>query len=112
MALDPTWTINGVVAATLGITNFTRSRRSQSADTVTFIVDGRNADAISLFPYGTTATIKRGNVQWFVGRVTKSPSSGSGSAQSQSCTLSGPWWYLENLTYRQQWTFASSTTAA
>ena len=43
--------------------------------------------------------------QWFVGFVTQTPATGNGNAQSQTYTLSGPWWYLEHLTYRQQWNF-------
>ena len=47
---------------------------------------------------------------WFVGRVTQTPATGNGSAQSQSYTLSGPWWYLEHLTYRQEWAFQGGAT--
>ena len=116
MPLDSTWQIippGGAAplpAASLGISDLVRHRRSLSPDTVTATVDGRNADAAALFAYGSTVTVLRGGTTWFLGRVTQTPASGSGTAQSQSYTLSGPWWYLDNLTYRQQWTFQNGAT--
>ena len=110
MPLDSTWQIippggTALPAASLGISELVRHRRSLSPDTVTATVDGRHADAAALFAYGATVTVLRGSSVWFLGRVTQTPASGSGTAQSQSYTLSGPWWYLDNLSYRQPWKF-------
>ena len=115
MPLDSTWQIippggAAVPAASLGISDLVRHRRSLSPDTVVATVDGRHADAAALFAYGASVTVLRGGTTWFLGRVTQTPASGSGSAQSQSYTLSGPWWYLDNLSYRQPWKFQLGAT--
>ena len=112
MALDSTWVIGGTDAASLGVKNLTRRRTSQGVDTATFTVGGRNVDAAALFAYGSTVQITRGGDPWFAGRVTKVPGTGTGSGQDQSYELSGPWWYLDHLTCRQQWNIRGKTVTA
>ena len=113
MPLDSTWQIippggTALPAASLGISDLVRHRRacrptpSPSSSTAATRTPPRCS------AYGATVTVLRGSTRWFLGRVTQTPA--SGSAQNQSYTLSGPWWYLDNLTYRQEWMFQLGAT--
>ncbi len=115
--LSPDWTLScqGVTtsAAAAGITAMIRHRASQATDTCTLRFDGRAFDAAPPFPFGATVVITRRGTTWFVGRVTSVPSSGDGRSETQTCELSGPWWYLANLVCQQLWTLrgGEATTA-
>jgi hypothetical protein len=55
------------------------------------------------FEYGETVTIKKDGVKWFVGRVVITPRSAGGGRERLGYELAGPWWYLDNLTFQQNW---------
>lgn len=103
-------TYNGITKsfAEWGLSNLRRSRVSQAQDTVSFSAPGPY-DAAELFPYGSTITISFENdstgavAPWFYGRVVQVPRSGSGTEESMDYMLAGPWWYLDNLVYQQEW---------
>ncbi len=105
--MTETWTLNcaGVTrpAVEMGVTDLMRRRVSQGADVCFVQVDGSTVGTPPVFAHGETVVIARNGVTWFVGRVTAVPASGDGEAQGQVYRLSGPWWYLEQLVARQQW---------
>ncbi len=92
-----------VPLASLGLSRPRRKLVSQGVSTLRLRAPGRPADAAYLFPHGTTVTLYRNATPWFYGLVTRTPSMGSGKAESQDYEVSDPWWYLENLVYMQQW---------
>jgi hypothetical protein len=100
-----TLTCNGSTkdAATWGIRSMKRKLQSFEQDKVTFIVDGALVNADPIFAQWSTVTIKRNGVQWFVGIVTKVPRAGVTTQERYSYELSGPWWYLDNLVFQQEW---------
>ena len=110
------WALSGegasISAAQAGVTEITRLRATQSTETCTVWTDGRTFDAEPLFAHGSTVTVLRDGVPWFVGRVTGTPGSGDGNTEGFSHELSGPWWYLENLVCRQNWTLRGGETTA
>ena len=96
-------------AAQAGVTEIVRHRATQSTETCLVHTAGRAFDAAPLFAFGSTVTIRRGGVPWFVGRVTATPGSGDGSGEGVCYELSGPWWYLENLVCQQSWNLRGGT---
>ncbi len=107
-----TWTITGgaytdATFASLRLSGLRRELVSQAADRVTFVQDGAAFDSAPLFAFGSTVTIKRvvdgTPTKWFVGRVTRTPRIGMPRGESVGYELSSPWWYLENLVFRQNW---------
>lgn len=94
-----------------GFAHLKRTRRSQSADMVTFDAPGMPMDTAALFPYGAEVTILRNGEPWFVGVVVVRPRLGSGREEAMSWTLAGPWWYLEHVTFHQAWTIYRMTPA-
>ncbi len=114
--LSPAWTVScqGVTtsAAGAGITAMTRHRASQATDTCVLRFDGRAFDAAPPFPFGATVVVARAGTPWFVGRVTSVPSSGDGRSETQTCELSGPWWYLAHLVCQQLWTLRGGEATA
>jgi hypothetical protein len=82
------------------ITNLARECRSQSEDTVTFSI-AADAFAASGFSFKDAITIAQDSTQWFVGIVTAIDHFATGSNEGYNITLSGPWWYLENLVFQQ-----------
>ena len=90
-----------------GLSNLRRNRVSQAQDTVSFSCPGPY-DATELFPYGSIITISfqpdvGATVPWFYGKVIQVPRSGSGSEESMDYVLAGPWWFLDNLVFQQEW---------
>ena len=110
------WTLSclgvTVTAAEAGVTDITRKRASQAADTCTLRFDGRPFDAALPFPFGETVILARAGVTWFAGRVTSVPTSGNDQAEGQICELTGPWWYLAQLVYQQTWTIQGGAATA
>jgi len=85
----------------------TRSRLDQSIDKFTFQMSGQIAMTDEVpFADGESCIIFRDAVRWFYGRVTRVQRSGSGRDESIKYELSGPWWYLANLSFRQDWNLA------
>lgn len=87
-----------------GLSNLRRTRQSGAVDTVSFTADGAAFDSDPFAAaHGDTITIYQDEVQWFVGRITQIPRSGTPTDESLSYTASGPWCWLENLVFRQYW---------
>ena len=81
---------------------FTLVQRNGSA------ITERSGDALwlpryRLWNYRDTITVYRNNVRWFTGIITKLPWEGSEDFEGQTIEVSGPWWYLENIVFQQNW---------
>jgi len=62
------------------------------------------ANPVPPFSYGDTIKVYRNNLKWFQGIVTKLPWIGDqDGSEGQTFEISGPWWYLENLVFQQNW---------
>ena len=101
-----TWqiTYGGVTqdAATWGIANLKRTRKSAKTGTVTFDVPGP-IDGAGPFAQWQPLSILRNGVPWFAGVITKPPRKGSGQSESLSFEVSDPWYWLEKTVFQQQW---------
>ncbi|MDR2812397.1 MAG: hypothetical protein LBB05_01215 [Puniceicoccales bacterium] len=86
-----------------GICDVTRRSVNQSMDTVTFKIPGNTIDTPLPFAPGQVIQIFQDEQLWFTGIVTKTPIYGSAAEEFHRYTLSGPWWYLDNLIYQQIW---------
>jgi hypothetical protein len=93
-----------------GIKNLHRTLVSQDIDTVTFEQPHATALAAPLFPEDAIIEIFRGDeedgeekVRWFYGRVEDAGRFRSGSAGGLKYKISGPWWWLANMGFRQSW---------
>ena len=110
------WTLScgGVTrrAEEIGVTDLVRRRVSPGADVCLVEVDARAVGAAPIFAHGATVTITQNGVTWFAGRVTGVPTSGDGGGQGQTYRLNGPWWYLEQLVARQQWSLRGGLASA
>jgi hypothetical protein len=105
------WTLkyNGAekTLAAWGVRNIKRALVSQDIDTVTF--DQPHATALSdpLFAEGGIVEIFRddgaGKKRWFYGRAEDAAPFKSGRSAGLSYTISGPWWWLANMGFRQSW---------
>ncbi|MEM1057914.1 MAG: hypothetical protein AAGK14_01590 [Verrucomicrobiota bacterium] len=103
-----TWTLTDAAAtersfADWGLADLRRTLRNLGADVVTFTAPGRAVEADPLFAHGTTVVIKRDGERWFEGRVVRIPVAGSPEAEEQTYQVAGPWWYLDDLVYQQDW---------
>ncbi len=114
--IEETWTLacGGVTrtAAELGVTDLVRRRINQGADVCLVQVDARPVGIPPVFAHGESVVVARNGVTWFAGRVTAIPASGDGEAQGQVYRLSGPWWFLEQLVARQQWSVRGGAGSA
>ncbi len=99
-------------AAEIGVTDLVRRRVSQGADVCLVQVDGAAVGSAPVFAHGENVVIARNGVTWFAGRVTGLPASSDGAAQGQVYRLSGPWWFLEQLVARQQWSVRGGAESA
>lgn len=105
-----TWTINGMIFSELGLRDLRRSRQSLQSDIVTCLADGADCNAIALFPEDAEVVIKKGDTIWFTGRCVAVPRFGSPSEENNSFMFAGPWWYLENQIFKQQWKLYNSVS--
>ncbi|HEY9173704.1 MAG TPA: hypothetical protein VI136_15570 [Verrucomicrobiae bacterium] len=110
------WTLeSGGVERTLadwGLDQVSAVFVSQAEDVCELLARGRAYDATELFPYKSTVIIRRdrarsggaftGGSSYFQGIVARPTLSGSGRAESQAAKLIGPWWYLEERGYEQE----------
>jgi len=90
-----------------GLSNLTRKRVSQAQDTVSFTCPGPY-DVAELFPFGSIITISFQDADddvtpWFYGRIIQVPREGKGTEENMDYILAGPWWFLDNLVFQQQW---------
>jgi len=88
-----------------GLNHLSRKLVSQNRDTVTFDADGAPFDADHLFDFRKTVVIKKDGVQWFVGTVIKIPRQGQPRAERLTYELAGPWYFLDQLEFKQTWSF-------
>jgi hypothetical protein len=104
-----------------GIDDLTAVFTSQAEDVVTLSAAGRRFDAAYLFTYKTTVIVKRDRVRgtdgsysggsiYFAGIVAHPHVSGSGAREFQSCSLIGPWWYLQERGFEQEYRQIASIT--
>ena len=114
--LTGNWTLTcgGVTrrADEIGVTDLVRRRVSPGADVCLVQVEGCAVGTAPVFAHGSLVTVARDGVNWFVGRVTAVPASGDGDAHGQTYRLSGPWWFLEQLVARQQWSVRGGAASA
>ena len=112
--MSSTWTIldaNGVEksVADWGLAEVVRDRLNQAPDVVTFRAEGRPSDADPIFAFGSTVKFFRNGTPWFYGRVIQVPGRASGKFEEQLYRVAGPWWYLENLVFQQEWQTTNGT---
>jgi hypothetical protein len=86
-----------------GLGKLKRKLTNQAADTVTFSMTGTSYDIDLPFAYADTLKIRRDGVLWFQGRVVKVPRIGKAKSEASSYELDGPWWYLDDLVFQQNW---------
>jgi hypothetical protein len=111
------WTIayNGTEqsVANWGLAQIRLTRVSQGMDVLSFKAEGEAADAVPIFAFKSTITLWRDRVRdsggvwsggtiWFVGLIIQTPRNGAPDAESMSYKAAGPWWYMENLLFQQQ----------
>ena len=83
-----------------GLNHLSRKLVSQNRDTVRFDADGTQCDADHLFDFRKTVVIKKDGLQWFVGTVIKIPRQGQARAERLTYELAGPWYFLDQLSWR------------
>ncbi|MDR3317754.1 MAG: hypothetical protein LBS71_03040 [Puniceicoccales bacterium] len=86
-----------------GISDMIRKLKNQSMDYVTFKIACNAVDAPLQFEPRNVVHIFRDEQLWFTGIVTKTPIYSSVMEEFHQYTLSGAWWYLENIIYQQIW---------
>lgn len=96
------FTINNLAFDSLGISGIRRTRNAFGPDKVTFNA-ALDVTEANIFAYGAEIVIKSGADFWFRGRVNRIPSLGAPDAERRTYDVVGPWWYLENIVFQQQW---------
>ena len=99
--------VNGSGRDTLaawGLGDIVRSLVSQGVDTVTLRAPGQAFDGTPKWARGDTVTLYQDGVRWFQGRARTPSYDAAGGAEDLRYQLDGPWWYLENLVFKQDWT--------
>lgn len=97
-----------------GIDDLTASFINQAEDVVELSLGGRRYDAAYLFAFKSQVIIRRdrvaatdgsfsGGSQYFAGLVTRPHASASGRSESQGCAIVGPWWYLNERGFEQEY---------
>jgi hypothetical protein len=81
------------------ISSLVRSTRSQGEGQLTFVVSGPDFDATG-FAFGAEIVITRDTTQWFRGRVSKIPRSGTPEMESVTYIVSDAWYDLNQVTYQ------------
>ena len=87
-----------------------RNIQSQSVDTFTFTIISGEIDSEPTFSPNESCVIKRNGVGYFYGRVTGITMSATPNSESLHYTLSGLWWYMDQLVFQQPWNVASDPT--
>jgi hypothetical protein len=86
-----------------GVNRVRRNRVSQGIDTVQFNQPVLDMLADQQFAEGEIIEIFREEERWFYGRVEDAARSKAGRTAVMNYTVSGPWWWLENMGFRQHW---------
>ena len=107
-----TWLINNQDPAELNLSGFLLRIITQAPDTLTF-TQAAPYDADPVYDYGAAVTIRRDGAQWFKGTCTNISRIGSGASERIQYQISGPWWQLQKVTYRQEYArFVGGVAAA
>ena len=85
-----------------GVQGLTRELVSQAVDQLSFALPD-DFDADVPFAYGDILELKKDGVRWFYGRVATVPRQAQGAEESRGYTVAGPWWWLENIVFQQDW---------
>jgi len=93
-----------------GLSQLTLRSLNQGKDIVTFSLIGNNLYDEDLFSPESSIRIVKGKETWFAGRVIKTPGMGDPFKEEKRYEVAGPWWYLENLIYQQEWRSGPSKT--
>lgn len=86
-----------------GISDMKRHLCNQAPDTVTFVIKSKGILDKLVFDANEYIKIYRDSDVWFQGVVTMTPIYGSMESEFHKYTLSGTWWFLENIIYQQVW---------
>ncbi|MDR2463079.1 MAG: hypothetical protein LBD30_04790 [Verrucomicrobiales bacterium] len=94
-----TWTLtinnSAKTAAEWGASDLRVNLANQSADTLTFTLDGTAYDSSLPFAHGSLVSLHQDNTRVFHGRVTAIRRAATPMSEGISVTVSGPWWWLE-----------------
>lgn len=96
--------------AAWGIANAQLTRQSLAADELTFQRDGDGVTDAPAFVRGQAAVIWRDSVRFFTGRFFGPADAATGSAESKSYRIVGPWSYFERLVFMQTRTMIGAGT--
>jgi hypothetical protein len=81
---------------------------SQAIDALTFVQPAASDLDDPLFEEGGIVELFRDDERWFYGRAEDAEGFGSGRAAGCAYTISGPWWWLANMGFRQTWKVRSN----
>ena len=114
MAISNIWQINDATFSSRNLEGASLQVVTQAPDTLSF-TQANAYDAAPEFAYGSTVTVKRANAQWFKGICTAISRRGTGTSERINYQISGPWWQLQKVIYRQDFTrivgFATATVS-
>lgn len=93
--------INGTPAPDIGASSITRHLRHQDTDHLRFTLPDPIPEG---FAFWTDILVERNGSPYFRGVIDRTPSlSAQGRARRHHVSVSGPWIYLEEIFYRQDW---------
>ena len=96
------WKINSTNASTFA-TGVQFALDNQMKDSLGFNVDGEPFDSAAFYAYGDAISLYKGEVRKFAGVVVAGPRFGNPTMENHAYEASGLWWYLEQLTFEQEW---------
>lgn len=104
---DPIWTLKykgkEKPFAEWGIRAVRRRLVSQGIDAISFVQPASSDLDDPLFEEGEIVEIKRDDALWFYGRAEDAEGFATGRNAGLAYTISGPWWWLANMGFRQVW---------
>jgi len=103
--VSPIWKLNSQLPETHNLGNLRLNVTTQAPDVLT-LTQAAAYDADPVYPYGSPVTLTRNNgstdATWFKGICTGIARRGSGTSERIEYQISGPWWQLQQVIYRQQ----------
>ncbi len=84
--------------------------KNQMADGLTFRLAAEPFDTEECYAYGDALSLYKGDTRWFSGVVTSGRRFGSSSDERHDYEATGLWWYLDNLTFQQEWRVLNGDT--
>ena len=70
---------------------------------ITTIAGSNLRGSVNEWGYLQEVVIYRNNARWFTGHITKPATQGDADAEFDTVTISGPWWWLEQIPFQQNW---------